>query len=184
LTSYLFESIIGGIKDTSLIRGEIMWTTYKELYEVRLLTSEDRPIIMEIFQNDEAAVDRVFTGWNHYNRNVLVRRKSDERIVAWRESNTVENADGSKVWYVGARAMHPDFRDGGVTLRAVAEEAIYYVFHTWGAKVIYVPVLRAKNDKGVRYNWEAAVPSVSTYTEQNDNYGFVEITKEQYLGSV
>ena len=161
-----------------------MWTTYKELYEFRPLTSEDRPIIMEIFQNDEAAVDRVFRGWNHYNRNVLVRRKLDERIVGWRESNTVENADGSKVWFVGAIAMHPDFRDGGVTLAAVTEEGRYYIFHTWGAKALYAPVLRAKNDKGVRYNWEASSHPASTYAEQNDNYGFLTLTKEQYFYSI
>ena len=161
-----------------------MWTTYKELYEFRPLTSEDRPIIIEIFQNDEAAVDRVFRGWNHYNRNVLVRRKSDERIVGWRESNTVENADGSRVWLVGAIAMHPDFRDRGITLAAVTEEGRYYIFHTWGAKALYAPVLKAKNDKGVRYNWEASAHPASTYTEQNDNYGFLKLTKEQYFDSI
>ena len=41
-----------------------MWTTYKEIYEFRLLTSEDRPIISEILAGDEAAIDKVFAGWN------------------------------------------------------------------------------------------------------------------------
>jgi hypothetical protein len=160
-----------------------MWTTYKEIYEFRLLTSEDRPIISEILAGDEAAIDKVFAGWNMYNTNVLCRRKTDGRIMSWAEENRIENPDGSKVWYVGARAMHPDFRDRGVTLAAINAEALHYIFHTWGGKAVYAPVLRATNDAGNRYNWEGTVPSAVNYTEHSDSYGFVEITREQYLGS-
>jgi len=159
-----------------------MWTTYKELYEFRPLTSEDRPIIMEILQNDEAAVDKVFAGWNMYNTNVLCRRKTDGRIMSWTEENRIENPDGSKVWYVGARAMHPDFRDRGVTLAAINAEALHYIFHTWGGKAVYAPVLRAFVN-GNAYNWEDTVPSALTFSEHSAEYGFVAITREQYLGS-
>lgn len=162
----------------------MMWVTYKELYEVKPITREDYPILMEIFQNDSESVNRVFAGWNRYNTNVLTRRKSDLKILGWTEQNRVGNEDGSKVWFVGARAMHPDFRDGGVTLASINAEALYYIFHTWGAKAVYAPVLRATNANGNRYNWEDTVPSTVKYTEQNDNYGFVEITREQYLGSI
>ena len=79
--------------------------------------------------------------------------------------------------------MHPDFRDRGVTLAAINAEALHYIFHTWGGKAVYAPVLRATNDAGNRYNWEGTVPSAVNYTEHSDSYGFVEITREQYLGS-
>ena len=159
------------------------WTTYKEIYEFRDLTSEDRPIISEILENNEEAVDRVFAGWNLYNTNVLCRRKSDQKIISWAEENRVENDAGSKFWYVGARAMHPDFRDKGVTLKAVNAEALYYIFETWNGTAVYAPVLKARNERGSRYNWEATVPSATSYAEQNNDYGFVEITRDHYFGN-
>jgi len=160
----------------------MMWVTYKELYEVKPITREDYPILMEIFQNDSESVNKVFAGWNRYNTNVLIRRKSDLKILGWTEQNRVGNEDGSKVWFVGARAMHPDFRDGGVTAASINAEALYYIFHTWGAKAVYAPVLIATN--GNSYNWEDTVPSTVKNTEQKGNYGLVEITREQYLGSI
>lgn len=161
-----------------------MWTTYKELYEYRLMTSEDGPILNEIFQGNQDFVERALNGWNKYNTNCIFRRTTDQKLVGWTEQNRIENLDGSKVWYVGARAIHPDFRDGGVTQRNLNEEALYYIFNVWGAKAVYAPVFRGKNNAGTRYNWESRVPiSVSSYITQRDNYGYVTITKEDYFGN-
>ena len=160
------------------------WTTYKELYEYRLMTAEDSPILSEMFEGNQEFVERALGGWNLYNTNVITRRISDQKIVGWTEQNRIENSDGSKVWYVGARAIHPEFRDGGVTQRSVNEEVLYYIFNVWGAKAVYAPVFRGRNNSGTRYNWESRVPtSVSSYSSQNDRYGFVSITKEDYFGN-
>ena len=161
-----------------------MWTTYKELYEYRLATREDGPIFNVLFQGNQEFVERALSGWNQYNTNAIFRRISDQKIVGWTEQNRIENSDGSKVWYVGARAIHPEFRDGGATQRSLNEEALYYIFNVWGAKAVYAPVFRGRNNSGTRYNWESRVPtSVSSFTTQSDNYGFVAITREDYFGN-